>query len=1630
MFTINSEYNLAVSSQLVDFLVFQSSVLLAPENCHFETGHSFDLTSKITSDDIISLFKLTNNFDVRYYYLNPQGLCVGYDLYGNPFTCDKHNNIVFINGHLVSSEYYEVGEDYLRFYVPGDINHITGEARPTIEWSAEDFITIVSSNKISSLKSYRFNGVGLDLFPSIDLDSKGFAPVKEKTIVFINGKILPIKKYVFGGGSLRLQVETLPTDKINVFVFDDGFEYFEYYPKSGQHIFNDVDEYSRRLRYATKEGACLLSIEAPWDEFTGIRTGYYVCAECYVNGDYKLGVAKIMDTEFTKSYVSADIISDFDQTEYDSSQWWMIPGEVKSIVSYLDERTQKTALYPEVLESYQRIVLDDYYDGIVRVQNSRNIAKMDEAFLSRTLNFLGLFLDVTDLGITNRRRALRELANFYSRIGTQKSTNYLGLIEDSLMTLTDALWTNDYIHFYTKEELGAKTEKRELVDWTDYRYISSQPTYTEDYGKLNYRNRFEFLPNGAGFKIEMGFSVLDSSTKDWKIINQELEFIPSLYSLEEKEYYILVVTDARGSSAFAVTESIPTDDSEAQFYYSSSIDKIICKGNPDVRVSLPIGKYFGQHNWILPFDVFSYTDDIMFTYKGSAYYYWTNEENVVTPNSRVLLNTIENNLSSFSNDDYYIVYNYNENNTDVSVEFVKKCFVHNIGSKIDPSFKRRLTVDTSQYVYDRYSKVVENLYDENEEVIVEDNGFNQIQYDSFDMWCQARNIGTVSEFPVSAKKYDICYKDGKSYVYTSNRLANSFEYDPEEKRFKIKGHLEYNSEEKAQIFVRDSSDPEWVEIEHELSGTNTDVSPYVTGELFFNLKDFNWYRFNGYTWIKSFVAVVGELQKQNDRIVSVIPYIHNAADWNFRKNYPTFVAHTDNKPYNRQYSLERNTVLTPAVFNKVFDVAYNWGKITESPNLGWVMYTEFTPPQGYYPTNHVLFNYTANNIEDTQEMIASAKYKFYEVCPTPWVLQDIANVLLFESAVTWLGSASHGQLDQYFYPMDRYIKVRFVHDSNDKLSITSSNRMYLFSTKDKCGTRSDVKRIISNDIIDSVETLLYSKDYETNDLERYAINSFSYVEPNIPVENFDKYCICTKFNTELTLELTSDFQTDIYQIKVPSCQPREDEVIINLESLRKKSDVYTINVEVVSENTEPSDVIKVLFNGKPRNQIKVYLCNTDRFIGYLDVQQNGTNGYKEGFFIRKSNFINNTATIRVHLLKNLYTVRFLSNFGDDFNLYIKDGNEYVLQTSKVLSILYNTIIEFKYTRDNCNDYVESINIKEDKYISRTLLLRYATLSVKVNPVSVKPIIDNLVQGSVSKQLESDIVWSAGNYRYTVQKGLVHLLSNTNIPADLVERPEWYSFEDKEDPTRDGKIDIYSETTAPLLFTENTTLTIPSSINRIRVDCVAAVGAGAYGGAGGRVQCYINNIAGQTLQLIVGKARSKEFSVAGVNDSTYNSSDIRISPYGIWNRIVVAGGGGNTSLLGGKRNEPIAGWYAAGGVGGGTTGAYGGGVYPGPGGSQTSSGVNPQTGATSGNNHGGVPHISGGGSNGGRGGDGWFGGGGGGSSVHIGSHAYGSGGGGGGSSYVNTSYCSSIPGVPLHTQGYCNGSGYIIIWYII
>ena len=239
-------------------------------------------------------------------------------------------------------------------------------------------------------------------------------------------------------------------------------------------------------------------------------------------------------------------------------------------------------------------------------------------------------------------------------------------------------------------------------------------------------------------------------------------------------------------------------------------------------------------------------------------------------------------------------------------------------------------------------------------------------------------------------------------------------------------------------------------------------------------------------------------------------------------------------------------------------------------------------------------------------------------------------------------------------------------------------------------------------------------------------------------------------------------------------------------------------------------------------------------------------------------------------------------------------------------------------------------------------------------------------------------------------------------------------------------------------------TVPACVNYISVDVRGAQGANGLSvdiGKGGRVQAIVPVTPGEMLEIYVGQQGAPfagGWNGGGNGGSSSGggggASDIRQGGSALSNRIIVAGAGGGAGSCGSCT-------YAGGNGGGITNGADGwyasqGHAFAGKGGTQTRGGAGGVR-VTTTPNHGGGGNLLGGGDlpsvnhggasgntgTGGKGGN-TYGGGGGGGYYGGGGGAGGEADGGGGSG--GSSYATPIATEVLHTQGFQEGHGQIII----
>jgi len=141
-----------------------------------------------------------------------------------------------------------------------------------------------------------------------------------------------------------------------------------------------------------------------------------------------------------------------------------------------------------------------------------------------------------------------------------------------------------------------------------------------------------------------------------------------------------------------------------------------------------------------------------------------------------------------------------------------------------------------------------------------------------------------------------------------------------------------------------------------------------------------------------------------------------------------------------------------------------------------------------------------------------------------------------------------------------------------------------------------------------------------------------------------------------------------------------------------------------------------------------------------------------------------------------------------------------------------------------------------------------------------------------------------------------------------------------------------------------TYTVPVGVTSIRLECWGAQGSGGNGGNGGYAKGEMTVTPGQVLNVYVGGQTGYNgggLGHAAINRNGGGASDVRVSPYALANRVIVAGGGGG----GGQTDVGIR---NGGTGGGGTVGSNyaGGGGGDGYGGNGGPGGLNGGTGNTS------------------------------------------------------------------------------------
>lgn len=159
-----------------------------------------------------------------------------------------------------------------------------------------------------------------------------------------------------------------------------------------------------------------------------IRQGFILKA---VDG---YGEAIIVDDTFESQEVHALLLGDslFKYNNYTYSEFYLEVPEYTNITKYLAEYDKKYTFLPEILNIFQRVLLDDINDTIQRLRDVRNINKVDSVHINNLLSLLGFNANIKTLNKKQRRELLEELNEFYRIVGTRNSYNLVNILQNNL----------------------------------------------------------------------------------------------------------------------------------------------------------------------------------------------------------------------------------------------------------------------------------------------------------------------------------------------------------------------------------------------------------------------------------------------------------------------------------------------------------------------------------------------------------------------------------------------------------------------------------------------------------------------------------------------------------------------------------------------------------------------------------------------------------------------------------------------------------------------------------------------------------------------------------------------------------------------------------------------------------------------------------------------------------------------------------------------------------------------------------------------------------------------------------------------------------------------------------------------
>lgn len=440
--------------------LFYNNGRVIPKNRFALEKHT--LTLMEDTDETISLFynngvANTYEFDTRLYQDNTQLPVV--DLFNKDVDyLNKNNLLVFIDGELESSDNYRVIEG----------NRLVIEKKRTFDYNKIFHVIVYASNISIERKTYSKTEINNPNYGPNSvfkrLASGNFYDTTKqyyietnydinKSMVFVNGIKVGFNAIEY---SKKIEIYTGELDEHGKPKTRNANLILLNIPEKIDEInsieiinLNDPLDNTRSLNFVSRQG--YLSY-GPYDDngnkvpnrydttitfsdqaklaIDNLRPGF-ILKEAEGTGEIL-----IVSDNFESDVLYGLTIERFKYTNYTKDEYYAEVPKTTNIVKYLSEYDTKYSFIPEMLNIFQRLLLDEINDLIERLRQSRSISQVDSVSINKLISLLGFNLNIKTLNKKQRRELLEELTEFYRVAGTRQSYNLVNILQNNLKLIS------------------------------------------------------------------------------------------------------------------------------------------------------------------------------------------------------------------------------------------------------------------------------------------------------------------------------------------------------------------------------------------------------------------------------------------------------------------------------------------------------------------------------------------------------------------------------------------------------------------------------------------------------------------------------------------------------------------------------------------------------------------------------------------------------------------------------------------------------------------------------------------------------------------------------------------------------------------------------------------------------------------------------------------------------------------------------------------------------------------------------------------------------------------------------------------------------------------------------------------